>query len=382
MRLKGFAFLALLSAWMAAPAVAQTTTAITIPGGLVYQTGAQFGLDSIMPSAATAIIQQKVGLNWKTIGVRVLTDGSIGVLSAGLGGIISISKPILTGLAVGHGFIDTEVTPILSAAAPSGLANLAPVLQVTGSLVVTPGTCAEATIFVSQFPTPTVPVSARAMLSRATKAASALPSPITVSIMGANVTFTPQTVTVLKNAAGTNIKQFIPVDVLACAQQIAPSLGVPVPGAALHNHVDMPRAAPVALGLPIGDAPAYAPDLSATFYVPQVPTSSFNPPPAPVMDIASYNQVRLQKVLRAREAAMSVPSPGIYLQVAATTATAAVQLKDHLRALGFGTATMAASNGGERVMVGPMLTDSVKGERLRLDLLGLVGTGAIERVIE
>jgi hypothetical protein len=279
MRLAGF--LALLSAWLALPVLAQTPS-ITIPGGLIYQSAAQAGLVYITPTAATAIVVQKAGLNWKSIGLQVLTDGSIAAVAGGLSGVVSISKPILTGLAVGHGFVDQVVAPILGEAAPSGLSNFPPVLAMNGSVAVTSGVCAEATIFASQFKTATgTTVTAKAMLKKKATAAP-IAAPITLSIMGATVSFTPQTETVLKNAAGSNIKQFIPVDVLACEQPapLAPGIGsvqqprypgMPQQDEAVNYNADILAKVMLARG---AAAAAYANPQSESWLITQKPASA------------------------------------------------------------------------------------------------------------
>lgn len=191
----------------------------TIPAGAVYQAAAANGIEYISPTAGTAIINQKSALNWKSVGVGILTDGSIGVLSAGLGGLITIPAKALAGLAVGHAFVDDVVQPILTTAAPSGLSNIAPVLLITGTVAVTPAACVENSMFATRFVSTAAPVKKGPMSA-----------PVMAIIDGATFTFTPQGVQVLKNATGNAVRQFMVVDVLACPGGILTATPSPTTG--------------------------------------------------------------------------------------------------------------------------------------------------------
>lgn len=192
------------------------------PGGLVYQALLQNGVSYISPSAGQAILSQKAGLNWKTLGSQILVDGSLGVLSGGLAGVINIGTTAETGLAAFHLFADKKIAPIL-ALAGSHPDSIPPVLQVGQSMAPTVTGCAENSIYAVFNP----------------KAPPRIPAAI---INGLVVSFSAQGAAVLRNAGGQLIRSFQIIDVLACLPDVAPvpvlappSLQQPTPGAVIDH---------------------------------------------------------------------------------------------------------------------------------------------------
>lgn len=174
-----------------------------VPAGLIYQAAAQQGIDYISPISGQAIINQAAALNWKTILGSVLADGSIGILTAGLSGVISIAKPIEVGLAVGHAYYDHTIQPILAAGSPNP-GNIPPVLQLTDSVAPTATNCTENSMFAVS-----AQMAAKKKMAKSPARANAL-------IGGLSVTFTAQGVQVLKNISGKVITAFQVFDVVAC----------------------------------------------------------------------------------------------------------------------------------------------------------------------
>lgn len=178
---------------------------LSISGGAVYQTALSNGIQYISPSSGQAILNQKAGLNWKNIILEAAGIGSIAAVTSGLSGLVAISKPVLAGLAVGHVVYDQFGQPLLQTAAPNPGA-ISPVLQVNSTLSPTLTSCIENSIFASAVEGQAVKKMKKGMLLRN----------YNNSVGGLSVTFAPQGVQVLKNAAGSTIKQFIVVDVLVC----------------------------------------------------------------------------------------------------------------------------------------------------------------------
>ena len=195
-----------------------------IPSGHIYQAALANGIVYTMPTEGAQILDQKAGLNWKSILLTILTDGSLDAAVGGITGIVKMPVSLITALAVGHGFIDKEGPAFLTIAAPNPAAVLASVLPINGSMTVTPTTCADGVIFASSVPgTTTAGVSTRLKAAAVRKAKANAVEGTTVMVDGVVVSFSPQAVGVLVNAAGSQIDQFIIVDVLACPPQIAPT---------------------------------------------------------------------------------------------------------------------------------------------------------------
>lgn len=201
---------------------AQTGQVVTVPAGDVYQAATGAGVAYISPTAGAAILSQKSALNWKSILLTVLSQGTLWTPAAGLSGLISIPTKVSAGLVIAHGAYDNYFQPILTEAQPAGAANIAPVLQLTGTMSASSAACAENSMF------------ATSMKGIAAPLKRTIPQPATVSVGGLTVTFTPQGAQVLKNAAGSYVKKFMVVDVLACL----PTTGTVAARAALDtSHV-------------------------------------------------------------------------------------------------------------------------------------------------
>lgn len=186
----------LILAFIALPLVAQTPV---IPAGLVYQAAAANNIQYISPTAGQAIINQRATLNWRSILGSALADGSIGVLTGGLAGVIHMGLTAEVALAAGHAYYDRVGAPLLAAAAPNPN-NIAPVLLITGTLAPSAGACVENSLF--------------AVYAKNIK-------PFSVNVAGAVVSFTPQGVQVLRNISGQVIKSFQVIDVVACLPLVA-----------------------------------------------------------------------------------------------------------------------------------------------------------------
>ena len=207
----------LFSAFCALPLMGQT-----IPSGLIYQAALQSGITYTLPTEGAQILDQKAGTNWKSLLLTILTDGSLDAAVGGITGVVKMPVSLITALAIGHGFIDKEGPAFLTLIAPNPAAVLASVLPINGSMTVTPTTCADGVIFASSVPGVSSAGVRIKLKASAVRKASAVEG-TTVIVDGAVVSFSPQAVGVLVNAAGSPINQFIIVDVLACPPQIAPS---------------------------------------------------------------------------------------------------------------------------------------------------------------
>lgn len=165
----------------------------SIAGGLIYQAAAEGGVDYVNPTSGQAIINQKAALNWKNILGSALSDGSIGVLTAGLANVFPLSKAVEVALAAGHTYYDHSIAPILAGAAPNPN-DIPPVLQMAASMSPGPTACAENSIYATRAPKTYGPV----------------------MINGLSVTYAAQGVQVVKHIDGSKLKQFQVVDVLVC----------------------------------------------------------------------------------------------------------------------------------------------------------------------
>lgn len=189
-------FLGLVVALLAASVLrAQTVSTPVIPAGLIYQAATQTGVQYIDPISGQAILSQRAALNWHNVATQVFGDASIGLLTAGLAGVIHMPVSAETALGAFHAYYDHTIAPLVAAGAPSPTA-IAPVLPMNGTVAPSSTQCVENSIY--------------AVYNK-----SAAPvGPVLVG--GLNVTFTPQGAVVLKNSAGQRIKGFEIVNVLAC----------------------------------------------------------------------------------------------------------------------------------------------------------------------
>src|SRR5271170_7258120 len=183
----------LIALVLCVPLMAQTTPGVA--AGLVYQAALESGISYIEPSAGQAIINQRVALNWNTIAGQVFSDGSIGVLMAGLAGVIHLSVPVEIGLASFHAFYDHTVAPLIAEGVPTP-SSIAPVLPMNGTMTPTATACAEASMY--------------ALWAKGAHVVGP------VMVGGLIVTYAPQGVAVLRNISGARIKSVQVVDVVAC----------------------------------------------------------------------------------------------------------------------------------------------------------------------
>lgn len=381
MKLKFIA--AFMIGWLAFPAFAQQTTAITLPGGAVYQTALAHGVTYLEATAGSAIINQKSALNWKHVVITGLGPLTIGALSAGIGGIITMPLGLEKGLSIGHLFYDSEIEGPLSAAAPSGLANIAPVLSVNGSMIATPGSCANNTIFASSVQG--VPSAALKAMAKQ-KAAAGIPIVAPVQISGLTVTYAPQSLAVVKNASGSQIPEFVVIDVLACFPTV--SLPAPTITGSVTQTEEMIRPVvrkfvpPPADPMPLISPPMAAPPRlvldQATLDIP----AELDRPVHFVNASFSESYPRKLELATNRKLNFLLDAPGIYLQVAAMSEAAAGELARRLDSFGFEVAEQQIG-GGARVLVGPIDggAGALRATRANLDGLGFSGSAALERIV-
>lgn len=190
---------------------------MSVPAGAIYQAAVMNGIDYINPTTGQDILNKKASLNWKTIAGEVLAEGSIGVVTGGLSGVLHIPTGALIGLSVGHSYYDRSIAPIIAGAAPSP-ANIAPVLQMTGSMAPSINACVENSLYASSMGN----ISAKMALSKKKKAVAPtnIASPVFTMVGGLQVSFVGQGVAVLKDLSGSAIDQFMVVDVVACIPQV------------------------------------------------------------------------------------------------------------------------------------------------------------------
>ncbi len=188
---------------LAAVLHAQAPAPPVVPAGLIYQAAAQQGIDYITPLAGQAIINTKAALNWRNVIIGLVSDGSIGVLTAGVSGVIHMSMALETALAAGHGYYDYAVRPLLANGAPNP-GDIPPVLQMTGTVAPTATACTDNSMY------------AVSTTMAAKKKLKVSPPRATALIGGLSVTFTAQGVQVLRNISGGVISQFQVYDVVAC----------------------------------------------------------------------------------------------------------------------------------------------------------------------
>jgi len=178
-----------------------------IPAPAVYQAGLANGVIYIAPPVGTAIINQHVSENWKTVLAQIGGDTSIAGAVFGIAGTVSMTKQWELALTAAHeGFVLAQKW--LQNTAPSGTSQISPVLQMNGAV----GNGSENTIFASSFMGADFKTVKRALKSR--RLAASTPLTVSTEIKGLRVSYTAQGVQTQLIAAGAKIKDFIIVDVL------------------------------------------------------------------------------------------------------------------------------------------------------------------------
>jgi hypothetical protein len=187
----------------------------TISAGSVYQAASSRGIAYVIPPAGIQILQQRAGLNYKSLLNDFGKKGSIGAIILGVTKSVAMGTPWLVGLSVFSAFWQSEGEPLLQMAAPNPEALMSNVLMMNQSLTATPQACGEGIIFASSIALPGAPAALTASnLKKRLKAGGAVS--ISVEIGGLTVSYTPQGSAVLVNSAGSQIKNFIVLDVLGC----------------------------------------------------------------------------------------------------------------------------------------------------------------------
>ena len=205
MKFKWFCLLAALMGLLRHDGKSQTTPTPQVPAGLIYQAAIQAGLQPISPVSGQAIINEKAAINWKNIAVKGLTNAALFTALGGVGGIVSIGTKAIEGLMVAHAVSDAEIVPLLEAAAPNPN-DIPPVIRVADTVAPSADSCSESSMFV----TPTK-----------------IKQGGIVMVAGLQVSFTIQSPSVLRNAAGGKINKFQVVDVIACIPSTPPIIVTP-----------------------------------------------------------------------------------------------------------------------------------------------------------
>ena len=173
-------------------------SAQTISNGTIYQSWIASGQSYITPLEGNQILNKKAGANWKTLTTTAVSSGTVGTIVAGLEGIISISPAGLAAMVLGNQAWNQFAGPLLDKEAPNPSEITSNVLMLNQSLTVAPGICGSGYIY--------------AIYNRKLHAVG----PITVD--GLSVTYSPQGVAALRNAAGY-IKSLAVVHVLVCHKE-------------------------------------------------------------------------------------------------------------------------------------------------------------------
>lgn len=173
-------------------------SAQTISVGAIYQAAVASGVDYVSPSIGNQILNKKAEANWKTLTTTAVSSGTVATIVAGLEGIISISPAGLAALVLGNQAWNQFAGPLLAKEAPNPSEITSNVLMLNQSLTVAPGICGSGYIY--------------AIYNKKLHAVG----PITVE--GLSVTYSPQGVAALRNAAGY-IKSLAVVHVLVCRKE-------------------------------------------------------------------------------------------------------------------------------------------------------------------
>ena len=189
--------LALLSVFLALP----VARAQTIPNGAIYEAAVGAGISYISPATGAQVLDQKAGLNWKSLVNGAASTGTITAVIAGLTKVIAMSTPWTVGLSMAHLAWDSWGSGVLAIAAPN------------------PGTIVQSLIQPNQATTLNGSCVEGSMFAQIVKGAKPI-GPLNVD--GVAVTFSPQGVAVLVNASGSKIKDFGVYDVLACPWTVPP----------------------------------------------------------------------------------------------------------------------------------------------------------------
>jgi hypothetical protein len=191
--------LAFLSVFLALPLAAQT-----LPNGLIYQAAASGGISYIAPTTGAQVLDQKAGLNWASLVNGAAGTGTITAVMLGITKVVAMSTPWTMGLAIAHTAWDSWGSGVLNLAAPNPNTIIQSLIQPNQSTTLN-GSCVEGS-----------------MLAVTPKGAKPV-GPLNVD--GVAVTFSPQAVAVMKNAAGAKVGFGI-YDVLVCPWSVTPSAPV------------------------------------------------------------------------------------------------------------------------------------------------------------
>lgn len=117
----------------------------TVPNGFVYQTAVANGFSAIGPTMGTALLNQKIAMNWKHFLVTFVTNGAIDAAVGGLTGVVAMPASVIKGLAIGHAFMD-QFGPQLLATAPAASPVLSILLDPSKNTVFQSAGCVEASM--------------------------------------------------------------------------------------------------------------------------------------------------------------------------------------------------------------------------------------------
>lgn len=187
------------------PVAAQTPS---ISATAIYQKAVAEGIVYIQPTACTAIINQRAATNWKTLGVQLATNASIGTVIAKATSELNMNNA-WTLAATGAFALGEYTLGKLQNSVPEGTAALSPLLN-TGATV-QPGS--EWTVCASQFQGVAGPALLKRLKAARNRAAAPLLT-VSTTIQGYLVTYTAQGVQTMILATGSKVKGLIAIDVM------------------------------------------------------------------------------------------------------------------------------------------------------------------------
>lgn len=122
--------------------VAAMACDFTVSGGQIYEAATQQGYAWTAPEATATLITRTANIDWRNIVPTLLANGTSGAALLVAGGVIHAPAAWLTGLIAGHGALDLVQSQI-RAYAPDPTQVLSKLAQVSETITLEPGQCAE-----------------------------------------------------------------------------------------------------------------------------------------------------------------------------------------------------------------------------------------------
>jgi hypothetical protein len=132
-----------LTNFQAIEALVCSTHPAQVPSGLVLQLANAIGIQTIKSTVGAAVVNQRVGLNWRSIIINTVKYGTItalGIMTSGAFGTVSKGTVFLT--ALGHEAAD-DLPKLLAPGAPNPDPFLTGMLDGSSSLSVSPTNCLD-----------------------------------------------------------------------------------------------------------------------------------------------------------------------------------------------------------------------------------------------